>query len=54
MAVSLPQEMCAMMLSGLRVPELDADVIAAQASEENVRAGAFAPVFPAPPAANAI
>jgi AcrR family transcriptional regulator len=39
LAVSLAQQMCAMVLSGLRVPDQDADLIAAQASEEIVRAG---------------
>ena len=43
LAVSLAQQMCAMMLSGLRVPESEADFIAAQASEEIVRIGAYAP-----------
>jgi len=52
LAVSLAQQMCAMTLSGLRTPEAEADLIAAQASEEIVRAGAFAPAFPAPPAAD--
>jgi len=42
LAVSLAQQMCAMMLSGLRVPESEADLIAAQASEEIVRIGAYA------------
>ena len=42
LAVSLAQQMCAMMLSGLRVPEAEADLIAAQASEEIVRIGAYA------------
>ena len=51
LAVSLAQQMCAMMLSGLRVPEMDADLIAAQASDEIVRAGAFA--FAEPQAPNA-
>ena len=45
LAVSLAQQMCAMMLGGLRVPERDADLIAAQASEEIVRVGAFATDF---------
>ena len=45
LAVSLAQQMCAMMLGGLRVPERDADLIAAQASEEIVRLGAFATDF---------
>jgi AcrR family transcriptional regulator len=45
LAVSLAQQMCAMMLSGLRLPEMDAELIAAQASDEIVRAGAHAPVF---------
>lgn len=42
LAVSLAQQMCAMMLGGLRVPDAEADLIAAQASEEIVRAGAYA------------
>jgi AcrR family transcriptional regulator len=45
LAVSLAQQMCALMLSGLRVPEADADLIAAQASEEIVRMGAYATAF---------
>jgi AcrR family transcriptional regulator len=49
-AVSLAQQMCAMLLSGLRVPPEDADLIAAQASDEFVRGSAYAPVFPAPEA----
>jgi AcrR family transcriptional regulator len=45
LAVSLAQQMCAMMLSGLRVPDADADLIAAQASEEIVRVGAYPTAF---------
>jgi AcrR family transcriptional regulator len=45
LAVSLAQQMCAMMLGGLRVSEGDADMIAAQASEEIVRVGAYATDF---------
>jgi hypothetical protein len=41
LAVSLAQQMCTLMLSGLRVPDAEADMIAAQAAEEIVRAGAF-------------
>lgn len=48
LAVSLAQQMCAMLLSGLRVPDVDADLIAAQASDEIVRAGTFAAAFAAP------
>jgi AcrR family transcriptional regulator len=48
LAVSLAQQLCAMMLSGLRVPDAEADLIAAQASEEIVRAGAHAPKFEPP------
>lgn len=48
LAVSLAQQMCAMMLSGLRVPDAEADLIAAQASEEIVRGGAHAPKFTCP------
>lgn len=40
LAVSLAQQMCALTLGGLRVPDAEADVIAAQASEEIVRLGA--------------
>jgi AcrR family transcriptional regulator len=47
LAVSLAQQMCAMMLGGLRVPEADAEVMAAQASEEIVRVGAYATDFDA-------
>lgn len=50
LAVSLAQQMCAMMLSGLRVPDADADLIAAQASEEIVRAGTYAATFAEPQA----
>jgi AcrR family transcriptional regulator len=45
LAVSLAQQMCALMLSGLRVPEAEADLIAAQASEEIVRMGVYATAF---------
>ena len=44
-AVSLAQQICALMLSGLRVPDAEADLIAAQASEEIVRAGAYSDFF---------
>ena len=39
LAVSLAQQICALLLSGLRVPDAEADMIAAQATEEFVRAG---------------
>ena len=52
LAVGLAQQLCAMMLSGLRVPDMDADLIAAQASDEIVRAGAYAAAFPEPLATN--
>jgi len=45
LAVSLAQQMCALMLGGLRVPDMEADLIAAQASEEIVRVGAHATAF---------
>jgi AcrR family transcriptional regulator len=45
LAISLAQQMCALMLSGLRVPEMDADLIGAQASEEIVRVGAYTTAF---------
>ena len=40
LAINLAQQMCAMLLSGLRVPDVEADLIAAQASDEIVRVGA--------------
>jgi len=49
-AVSLAQQMCALLLSGLRVPDAEADLIAAQASEEIVRVGAYSSAFSEPPA----
>jgi AcrR family transcriptional regulator len=48
LAISLAQQMYALMLSGLRVPETDAHLIAAQASEEIVRVGAYATAFAEP------
>ena len=45
LAVNLAQQMCAMLLSGLRVPDTEADMIAAQASDEIVRAGAYSAAF---------
>ncbi|MGH6963583.1 MAG: TetR/AcrR family transcriptional regulator [Phenylobacterium sp.] len=42
-AVSLSQQMCALTLRGLGVPAPEADLIAAQASDEIVRKGAVAP-----------
>jgi len=45
LAVSLAQQLCAMLLSGLRVPDAEADLIAAQTSEEIVRAGGFTVQF---------
>lgn len=45
-AVSLSQQMCALTLRGLGVPVAEADLIAAQASDEIVRRGAFS--APAP------
>ena len=41
LAVGLAQQMCALMLRGLGLTTPEADLIAAQASEEIVRAGAF-------------
>lgn len=52
LAINLAQQLCAMMLSGLRAPEVEADLIAAQASDEIVRAGSFATAFAEPPATN--
>ena len=45
LAVSLAQQVCALMLSGLRVPDAEADMIAAQASDEIVRAGDYSDSF---------
>lgn len=41
LAVSLSQQMCALLLRGLGLPVQEADLIAAQASDEVVRQGAF-------------
>jgi AcrR family transcriptional regulator len=48
LAVSLGQQMCGLLLRGLGLPPAEADVIAAQASEEIVRAGAYAAAFQHP------
>jgi len=45
LAVSLAQQMCALTLSGLRVPDAEADMIAAQTSEEIVRLGTYSDSF---------
>lgn len=42
-AVSLAQQMCALLLRGLGVPPSEGEVIAAQAADEIVRGGAFTP-----------
>jgi hypothetical protein len=42
--ISLAQQMCALLLRGLGLPGQEADLIAAQASDEIVRRGAFATV----------
>jgi AcrR family transcriptional regulator len=42
LAVSLAQQICALILRGLSVPSDEADLIAAQASDEIVRRGVFA------------
>lgn len=44
LAVSLAQQMCALMLRGLGLPGAEADLIAAQASDEIVRSGAYATI----------
>jgi hypothetical protein len=44
LAISLAQQMCALLLRGLGLPGDEADLIAAQASDEIVRRGAFATV----------
>jgi AcrR family transcriptional regulator len=41
LAVSLAQQLCALMLRGLGLPPAEADLIAAQASDEIVRKGAY-------------
>ena len=41
LAVTLAQQMCALLLRGLGVPSAESDLIAAQASDEIVRRGAF-------------
>ena len=46
-AVSLAQQLCALLLRGLGVPAAEADVIAAQASDEIIRKGAFSVPAPA-------
>ena len=46
-AISLAQQMCALILRGLSVPGAEADLIAEQASDDIVRKGAAA----APPGA---
>ena len=45
LAINLAQQMCAMLLSGLRVLDVEADLIAAQASDDIVRGGACADAF---------
>ena len=47
-AVPLAQQLCAMMLTGLRVPDAEADMIAAQATEEVVRLGVYSEAFKLP------
>lgn len=42
LAVSLAQQMCALLLRGLGLPPAEADLIAAQASDDIVRRGAYA------------
>jgi AcrR family transcriptional regulator len=49
LAVSLGQQMCALLLRGLGVPAAEADLIAAQASEDIIRAGAFMKALKPPP-----
>ena len=44
LAVSLAQQMCALLLRGLGLPGQEADLIAAQASDEIVRQGAYATI----------
>lgn len=47
-AVSLAQQMCGLALRGLGLPNAEADLVAAQASEEIVRKGKFASAFQDP------
>lgn len=42
LAVSLSQQMCALLLRGLGVPPAEAELIAAQASDKIVRRGMYA------------
>ena len=42
-AVTLAQQMCALLLRGLGVPNPEGEAIAAQAADEIVRRGAFTP-----------
>jgi len=51
-AVSLSQQMCALILRGLGVASAEADLIAAQASDEIVRQGAFPVALPSRAAAH--
>jgi len=51
-AVSLSQQMCALILRGLGVANAEADLIAAQASDEIVRKGAFSVAAPSTEAAH--
>lgn len=44
-AVGIAQQMCALVLRGLGLPAAEADLIAAQASDEIVRQGAYAAAF---------
>lgn len=46
LAVSLAQQMCALLLRGLGLPPADAELVAAQASDEIVRRGAYATTDP--------
>jgi AcrR family transcriptional regulator len=48
LAVSLAQQICALLLRGLGVPAVEGDLIAAQASDEIVRVGAYADAFDSP------
>lgn len=45
LAVGIAQQMCALVLRGLGLPAAEADLIAAQASDEIVRQGAYAAAF---------
>jgi AcrR family transcriptional regulator len=52
LAINLAQQMCALLLRGLGLSAAEADLIAAQASDEIVRRGAYAAEFKQSPGAS--